>query len=241
MKFDILYEDNDIVAINKPSGMLSIPDRYNDSIPCLYHEVAKHYDQLFVVHRLDRDTSGIIVFAKNEESHRYMSQLFEGRDVAKYYLALVNGRPFKDSGSIIAPIAEHPTRKGRMSIQKKGRFAHTDYEVQEKWNGFSLLKLRIFTGRTHQIRVHLQHLGNPIVADPFYGDNMPLRLSSIKKKFKLSEKEEEERPLLSRLALHASQLIFHNARTEKVTIDAPLPKDMAVSVKQLDRWARQPD
>lgn len=236
MKFDILYEDDDIVAVNKPSGMLSIPDRYNDTIPCLYHEVALQYEKLFVVHRLDRDTSGLIVFAKNEESHKYMSQLFEGRDVEKYYLALVHGKPFKQSGTIIAPIAEHPVRKGRMSIQKKGRFAHTDYEIQEQWNGYSLLKLRIFTGRTHQIRVHMQHLGNPIIADPFYGNNEPLRLSTIKKKFKLSENEEEERPLLNRLALHASQLVFINRQGARTEINAPLPKDMSVSIKQLSRW-----
>lgn len=239
MKFEIIYEDDDIVALNKPSGLLSIPDRYNDTIPCLYHEVAKKYDKLFVVHRLDKDTSGLIVFAKSEESHKYMSQLFEGRDIEKYYLAIVNGKPFKSSGSIIAPIAEHPVRKGRMSIQKKGRFAHTDYEVLEMWNNFSLLKLRIFTGRTHQIRVHLQHLGNPVVCDPFYGNGGTLLLSSIKKKFKLGENEEEERPLLSRLALHASELIFIDRMGEKKRIEAPLPKDMSVTLKQLAKWSNK--
>lgn len=238
MKFEIVYEDDHIVAVNKPSGMLSIPDRYNNEIPCLYHEVAAHYPQLFVIHRLDRDTSGLIVFAKNEESHKYMSQLFESRDVEKYYLALVNGRPFKASGSIIAPIAEHPNHKGRMSVQKKGRFAHTDYEVLEVWNGYALLKLRIFTGRTHQIRVHMQHLGNPIVCDPFYGSGGTLLLSSIKKKFKLGDKEEEERPLLSRLGLHATQLIFIDMQGERREITAPLPKDMSVTIKQLGRWGK---
>ncbi len=238
MKFEIIYEDDDIVALNKPSGLLSIPDRYNDTIPCLYHEVAKAYDKLFVVHRLDKDTSGLIVFAKNEESHKYMSQLFEGRDIEKYYLAIVNGKPFKTSGSIVAPIAEHPTWKGRMSIQKKGRFAHTDYEVLESWSSFSLLKLRIFTGRTHQIRVHLQHLGTPVVGDPFYGNGGTLLLSSFKKKFKLAESEEEERPLLSRLGLHASELVFTDAKGVKKSITAPLPKDMSVTLKQLAKWAK---
>jgi 23S rRNA pseudouridine955/2504/2580 synthase/23S rRNA pseudouridine1911/1915/1917 synthase len=236
MKFEIVYEDDDIVAYNKPSGLLSIPDRYNAEIPCLYHMAAKDYPQLFVVHRLDKDTSGLITFAKNEESHKYMSQLFESRDVEKYYLTIVNGRPFKEKGSIVAPIAEHPTHKGRMSIQKKGRFAHTDYEIEKTWNQFSLLRLRIHTGRTHQIRVHMQHLGNPIVCDPFYGSGGTLLLSSIKKKFKLAENAEEERPLLSRLALHASQLKFTNSKGEKQEINAPLPKDLAVTIKQLDKW-----
>ncbi len=237
MKLEVIFENEDLVAYNKPSGLLSIPDRYNDTIPCLYHEAAKRYDKLFVLHRLDKDTSGVICFAKNEESHRYMSQLFEGRDVEKYYLAIVNGRPIKDAGSIVAPIAEHPNHKGRMSIQKKGRFAHTDYEVLEKWNGFSLLRLRIHTGRTHQIRVHLQHLGHPVVGDPFYGSGGTLLLSAFKKKFKLSEKEEEERPLISRLALHSTQLVFHSPKGERTIIDAPLPKDMAVTIKQLSKWA----
>jgi 23S rRNA pseudouridine1911/1915/1917 synthase len=238
MKFEIIYEDEDIVAVNKPSGLLSIPDRYNDTIPCLYHQLAANYKQLFVVHRLDKDTSGLIVFAKNEESHKYMSQLFEGRDVAKYYLAIVNGKPIKQAGTIIAPIAEHPVRKGRMSVQKKGRFAHTDYELKQSWNGFSLLRLRIFTGRTHQIRVHMEHLGNSIVCDPFYGTGGTLMLSSIKKKFKLAENEEEERPLLKRLALHASELIFVNRKGEPMDIIAPIPKDLNVAIKQLDKWGK---
>lgn len=236
MKFDIIFEDDDIVVMSKPSGLLSIPDRYNDAIPCLYHEAAAKYKQLFVVHRLDKDTSGLICFAKNEASHKFMSQLFESRDIEKYYLAIVNGRPIKASGSIVAPIAEHPNHKGRMSVQKKGRFAHTDYEVMQMWNGFSLMRLRIFTGRTHQIRVHMQHLGHPIVGDPFYGTGGKLLLSSVKKKFKLSENEEEERPLISRLALHASELIFTNAKGEKMHITAPLPKDMSVTIKQLNKW-----
>ena len=237
MKLEVIFKNEDLVAYNKPSGLLSIPDRYNDTIPCLYHEAAKHYDKLFVVHRLDKDTSGVICFARNEESHKYISGLFEGRDVEKYYLAIVHGRPIKQSGSIVAPIAEHPNHKGRMSIQKKGRFAHTDYEVLEKWNGFSLLKLRIHTGRTHQIRVHLQHLGHPIVGDPFYGNGSTLLLSAIKKKFKLSENEEAERPLISRLALHSNKLVLVSAGGERIEIEAPLPKDMAVTIKQLSKWA----
>jgi 23S rRNA pseudouridine1911/1915/1917 synthase len=238
MKLDIIYEDQDIVALNKPSGLLSIPDRYNNTIPCLYHEVAKHYEKLFVVHRLDKDTSGLILFAKNEESHKHLSQQFEGREIEKYYYAIVNGKPLQDSGSIIAALAEHPLHKGRMSVQKKGRFAHTDYVVEKVWNGYALLKLRIHTGRTHQIRVHMQHLGTPIVSDVFYGNGSPLLLSSIKRKFKLSDQELEERPLLSRLGLHATQLILLHPNGKSITIEAPLPKDMAVTIKQLDKWGK---
>lgn len=239
MRLEPIYEDSDIVAYNKPSGLLSIPDRYNKDIPCLYHLAAALHEDLFVVHRLDKDTSGVICFAKNEASHKYMSGLFESREPEKYYLALVHGRPMQQKGSITVPIAPHPVHKGRMSVQKKGRSSRTDYEVLEMWHAFSLLKLRLYTGRTHQIRVHLQHLGHPVVCDPFYGQESPVYLSAIKKKFKLSAKEDEvERPLLQRLGLHASSLIFTNAKGLRVEIEAPLPKDMAVTLKQLAKWAR---
>lgn len=239
MKLDLIYEDDNLVFYNKPSGMLSIPDRYNETIPNLYHEAAKHFDQLFVVHRLDKDTSGLICFAKSDRSHKYMSQLFENREVEKYYQGIVHGVPAKSSGSIIAPIAEHPNHKGRMSVQKKGRFSHTDYEVAQSWKGFSLLNIRIHTGRTHQIRVHLQHIGHPLVGDPFYGNGKSLYLSSIKKKFKLSANEEEERPMIGRLALHAARLVFTDPDGVRKDIRADLPKDMSVTLKLLTRWANQ--
>jgi 23S rRNA pseudouridine1911/1915/1917 synthase len=239
MKLDLIYEDENLVFYNKPSGMLSIPDRYNETIPNLYHEAAQHFDQLFVVHRLDKDTSGLICFAKNDRSHKYMSQLFENREVEKYYQGIVHGVPAKSSGSIIAPIAEHPNHKGRMSVQKKGRFSHTDYEVVQSWKGFSLLNIRIHTGRTHQIRVHMQHIGHPLVGDPFYGNGQSLYLSSIKKKFKRSANEEEERPMIGRLALHAARLVFTDPDGVRRDIRADLPKDMSVTLKLLTRWANQ--
>lgn len=238
MKFNPIYEDEDIIAFNKPSGMLSIPDRYNSELPNLYKEVSPHHGQLFLVHRIDKDTSGLMCFAKHEQSHKYMSQLFENRQIEKYYRALVHGHPLQPSGSITAPIAEHLTHKGRMVVQPKGRASRTDYETVESWKGYALLRLQLHTGRTHQIRVHLQFLGHPIVCDPFYGDGKPLLLSSIKKRYKHSGGlEEEERPLLARLALHASELIFTNEKGQHVHITAPLSKDMEATIKQLNKWA----
>ncbi len=236
MKLELCYEDADIVAYSKPSGLLSIPDRYNKDIPCLYHLAAAQHEQLFVVHRLDKDTSGLICFAKTAASHKYMSGLFEGRVMEKYYLALVHGRPQHDAATIDAAIAEHPVHKGRMSVQKRGRASRTDYEVLDRWNAFSLLRLRLYSGRTHQIRVHLQHLGHPVVCDSFYGQDSPILLSTIKKKFKLSEQELEEKPLLQRLGLHASELIFNNEQGKRIELSAPLPKDMAVTIKQIAKW-----
>lgn len=236
MKLDIIFENEDLIAFNKPSGLLSIPDRYNDLLPCLLNEAQKKYGKLFVVHRLDKDTSGLICFAKNEASHRYFSRLFQDRKVTKFYLAIVQGIPLKPAFSIKAPIDAHPVQKGRMCISKKGKPAHTDYEIIRMWKNFSLLKVQIHTGRTHQIRVHLQHIGHPVVGDAFYGSGESLLLSSFKRKFKLSEKEDEERPLLNRLALHASALQFTAEDGTMILIEAPLPKDMNAVLNQFSKW-----
>jgi len=238
VKLEIIYESENIIAFNKPSGLRSIPDRFNAELPNLHHLAEARYGRLFIVHRLDKDTSGVICFARNEEAHRYLSLLFQGREVEKFYMALVNGRPMQAKGSITEPIAEHPVKKGRMIVFKKGKPSHTDYEVIKSWSGYSLLRLQIHTGRTHQIRVHLEHLGTPVVGDPLYGNGQPLFLSSIKKKFRLSDAEEAERPLLGRLALHAQQIIFRDPGGNTISIEAPLPKDMEASVKQLDKWSQ---
>lgn len=237
MKLEVIFESEDIIAFNKPSGLRSIPDRFNAELPCLHHVAEAKYGKLFTVHRLDKDTSGVICFAKNEETHKYLSLLFQGRDIEKYYIALVNGKPMQSEGSIKEAIAEHPVKKGKMTIFKKGRPSHTDYKVIKSWNGYSLLQLQIHTGRTHQIRVHLEYLGTPVVCDPLYGTGQPLLLSSIKKKFKLSVNEEEERPLLNRLALHAQKIMFKAADGTDLIIEAPVPKDIEASIKQLDKWS----
>jgi 23S rRNA pseudouridine955/2504/2580 synthase/23S rRNA pseudouridine1911/1915/1917 synthase len=148
----------------------------------------------------------------------------------------VQGRPLQEKGSILAPLAAHPVQKGRMCVQKKGKPAHTDYEVLETWSNFSLLRLRLHTGRTHQIRVHLKTIGHPIVADPFYGSGDSLMLSSFKKRYNLSKDEEAERPLLNRLALHAAHLKFMAEDGTEINIEAPLPKDLNALVRQLNKW-----
>lgn len=229
----ILFENDDFVALNKPSGLLSIPDRHNDALDAMSTLLKKHYGQIFTVHRLDRDTSGIILFAKHEAAHKYLSQLFESRDVEKYYLGIVNGELPQLEGSIQAPIIDHPVQKGKMATATKGRSAWTDYKVEESFGLFSLLKLRIHTGRTHQIRVHMKHLGHPIAVDEMYGSAKPVMLSAIKKKFKLGKHTEEERPLLARLALHAWQLKFTDEKGVKHVLEAPLPKDMQAVLQQL--------
>lgn len=236
MNLEILYEDQDLVVVNKPAGIPVIPDRFNTEAPCINKMLEVQLGQrVWVVHRLDRDTSGVLCLALNEQAHRYMSQQFQDHQVGKFYAGLVHGRVMQESATIEAAIAEHPTVKGKMVVNRKGKPSITDYKVVSRWPLHTLLQFRIHTGRTHQIRVHMQSIGHPIVADRLYGDGKPFLLSGIKKKYKLSGKDEEERPLLQRLALHAYRLMFLKEDGTEVVVDAPLPKDIAACVSQLNK------
>lgn len=238
MKIETLYEDDDLIIVNKPAGLLVVPDRFDHELPSLNKQLeAMTGQKIWVVHRLDRDTSGVICFAKNEQAHRYLSMLFQERNVNKFYAGLVNGIVIPPEGRIESPIAEHPAANGKMIVAKKGKMAVTDYKVVEQWPLYSLLQFQIHTGRTHQVRVHMQSIGHPIVCDPLYGDGEPFLLSRIKRKYRMSEKDEEEKPLLSRLALHAYRLEFEKEDGTLVSVEAPLPKDIAACVKQLNKWA----
>ncbi len=228
---DILFEEENFIALNKPAGMLSIPDRIQ-SEPSLKDFLKEKYGEIFTVHRLDKGTSGVIIFAKNEATHKQLSQIFETRNVEKVYFGLVQGNVAKQSGSIHEPIAEHFSKNGKMMIHAKGKIALTDYETVEKFRLFTWMKFKIHTGRTHQIRVHMQDLGNPIVCDELYGNAEPVYLSKIKKKYNLSKNEENEKPILSRLALHAASLKFQ-FNEKDFFIEAPLPKDLKALLQQL--------
>ncbi len=232
MKLDIIFENEDFIAINKPSGLLSIPDRFGKD-PSLKSILQEQRDHIFTIHRLDRDTSGLIVFAKNQATHKSLSQQFEGREVEKYYLGLVSGTLMTKKGTIDVPIMEHPGKTTLMMTHRKGKPSVTDYEVLEEFGLFSWIQFRIHTGRTHQIRVHTKHLGNSIICDELYGDAQPVLLSSIKRKFKLSKNELEERPILNRLALHSYRIKFVDAKGNKFDLEAPLQKDLKATLQQL--------
>jgi len=232
---DIIFENEKFIAVNKPSGLLTIPDRHNEAITSLYKTVQQQYEKIFIVHRLDKDTSGIILFAKDEVTHKFLSQLFEQRGVEKYYLGIIQGTLQHKKGIVEEPIAEHPVHKGMMAVNKKGKPSITEYEVKEEYGIYSLVKLRIHTGRTHQIRVHMKHIGHPIACDELYGDPKAILLSSFKKKFKLSRHDAEERALLSRLALHSYQLKFKDSDNKDQDLKAEMPKDMRALLQQLKK------
>lgn len=237
MNPEIIFEDEHIVAYNKPSGMLSIPHRFDNSQASLQAIAERRYGKIYVVHRIDKDTSGLILFAKTPEAHRHFSLAFQNRQVEKHYRAICTGIPVKDSGEIEAALMEHPTIKGKMVINKKGKPAHSVYTVLKKWAGYSYIDVQIFTGRMHQIRVHLQSIGTPIVADPLYGSESFLYLSSFKKKFKSSGNYESELPLMGRLALHAYSIRVTHLDGRELQLEAPEPKDFRATIKQLDKWA----
>lgn len=229
---EILLETEQFVVLNKAPGILSIPDRMQ-SEPSLKDKLLEKYGHIFTVHRLDKDTSGIILFAKDETTHKFFSKAFENHTVEKYYLGLVQGVLPNQSGSIDGPIMEHVAQKGLMIVNKNGKPSLTDYEVVEALGKYSLVKFRIHTGRTHQIRVHAKNIGHPIACDPLYGDGQPILLSSLKKKYKLSKQEEEERPILNRVALHSYQLKFTDATGKAFDLMAEPPKDIRALLQQL--------
>ncbi len=214
--------------------MLSIPDR-TQSEPSLKDLLIQKYGSIFTIHRLDKETSGIILFAKDEETHKFFSKQFEERFVEKYYVGLVHGSLPTASGTIDAPIMEHPIFKGQMVINKNGKASITDYTVMEDLSKYSLVKFQLHTGRTHQIRVHAKNIGHPLVCDPLYGDGKPVMLSAIKKKFKLSKHDDEERPLLNRVGLHSYQLKFKDAEGKEFDLIAELPKDIRALMQQLKK------
>ncbi len=234
---EIISENNEWIAVNKPAGLLSIPGREGKE-PSLKKILQDKYGNIFTVHRLDKETSGVIVFAKNETTHRHLSLQFQKNQTEKVYTGFVMGSLMEKSGSVDAPIAEHPAQKGMMVVNNKGKSSITDYEVLNDFGIYSWMQFQIHTGRTHQIRVHMKHIGHPIVCDPLYGDGKPVFLSSFKHRFNLSKNVEEERPLLNRLALHASRLKFQDKKGALVDIEAPLPKDLKALLQQLQKWKK---
>lgn len=239
MRPELIFENEDIVVVNKPSGMLAIPDRHDAEKPSVLTFLRSRMSDVIPVHRIDRDTSGCICFAKNAGAHAFMNQLFEERKVEKTYHAIVHGTPNPLKGRIEAALMEHPVKKGKMIVNRtKGKQAITEYQVMESFGKFSYVECHLITGRTHQIRVHLSDMGCPIVCDPMYGQPNPVYVSQLKKDYHLAKHLLDETPLLQRLSLHAYQLSFTNNHGEHISVEAPLPKDMKAMLQQCRKWLR---
>lgn len=236
MKTEIVFEDEHLLAVNKPAGLLTIPDRFRKDIPNLFAMLSKSRDELYTVHRLDKFTSGGLLFAKSKEVHKALSELFMERIPEKYYLAIVDGVPRETHGEIEQPLTESMVTRGKMLIHPRGKKSKTSYEVIDNYVKFSLLKIKIHTGRLHQIRVHLSHIGHPLMVDPLYGNRESFLLSEIKgRKFRM-KKGDEERPLLTRQPLHSHRLILpHPVSGEKLELEFDPPKDIRATINQLEK------
>lgn len=237
VEFSLVYEDSSLIVLNKPPGLVIHPAPGHPN-GTLVHGLLRHCNDLSgiggvlrpgIVHRLDKDTSGLIVIAKNDRAHGFLSSQFKDRTIKKRYLALVHGILKEEEGEIDLPIGRHPKRRKEMAVlQSRGKRALTLwFKMEELGGNFSLLAVTLKTGRTHQIRVHFSHIGHPIVGDPVYGfkrnwwrKNFPLAMSIA--------------PEINRQMLHAETLGFIHPDSGKYReFNAPIPDDMDYIIKCL--------
>jgi len=220
-----IYEDDDFIALNKPAGMLAIPDRFNKELINLYDSLTDKYGKIFIVHRLDKDTSGVIVFAKNAEAHRGLSIKWEKGEVNKSYYALLIGHVEKKQGTISLPIAPLKKKKGVMVVgRRNGKKSVTFYKVIKDFKDYSLVEAAPKTGRTHKIRVHFAFIGHPIAGDILY--NRKEAIGKLGLKSQKIDSPAQSKIEISRLALHAIELRFvHYKKKETIKIRAEIPGD----------------
>ncbi len=235
--FDIIHEDDDLLVINKKSGVLSIPDRFNKFAPNIYSQLNKHYGQVFIVHRLDRDTSGVMMFAKNAETHKELNLDFESNDIRRVYHTIVDGLVFQDNFEIDIPLRASKKHLGTTIPSAKGKPSLTIVKVLERFRNQTLLECELKSGRHHQIRVHLKTVGHPLLVDELYGKNSFFLLSYIKSKVNL-KKGTEEIPIISRLTMHSHYLEFtHPTTKQRLSFNADYQKDFAALLQILRKYA----
>ena len=228
----ILFEDDNIIVVNKPPFVSSLDDRNGETINMLRLAKAE-FEDIQVCHRLDRETSGALIFAKNPETYRNVSMQFEHREVNKIYHAIVDGQHRFEGLMVELPIGIG--NKGMVRIDRaEGKPAETEFNTKQLFKHYSLLECKPKTGRMHQIRIHLATQRAPITGDDLY-NGKPFFLSKIKRGYKLS-KDQEELPLMKRFALHAKQVGFKNMAGEQILIDAPYPKDFETALKMLQKF-----
>ena len=236
----VLFEDEHMVAINKPPQMVVHPAKGNWK-GTLTSALAFHFNQLSsvggetrpgIVHRLDRDTSGVILVAKTDEAHRVLASQFEHRSVEKEYFAIVTPAPDRDRDMIDKPIGAHPYQREKKTIREghsTSRSAQSFYEVIKRYRGFATVRVRPKTGRTHQIRVHLAHVGCAVLCDKLYSGRASIKRSQ------LDPRCEDDGVLLDRQALHAFKIEFdHPQSGERMSVTAELPDDLRETIKMIE-------
>ena len=221
---DILYQDSDVVIVNKPCGMVVHPAAGNED-RTLVNALLYHVKDLSgiggemrpgIVHRLDKDTSGLILIAKNDKAHTVLSEQFKERSMEKHYRAVAFGNFPNESGLIDAPIARHPVDRKKMAIVPGGKPSQTEWKVLEHLRSAAYLDVHLLTGRTHQIRVHMHSIGHPLLGDRIYAPNIKTSTH------------------IPRLMLHAYSLSFtHPTSLERITLTAPLPEEFSASLEKL--------
>jgi len=247
----ILYRDEHLLAIDKPAGLASVRERWTDDDSALVkvwdllREADEEARKPRVVHRLDKGTTGALVFATSLAAARALSRQFREREVEKTYEALVLGTPPAERGTIEANIDDDPHRPGRVRIvPKRGKPSVTDWRRVEGFRGFSLLEVTPHSGRMHQIRVSMRHEGYPLAVDLEYGGRDGIFLSQLKPRYK-PKKDRPEKALIGRLSLHARRIaLAHPITGERLSIEAPRPKDFELALKNLRRYrklAERPD
>ena len=230
IELDVVYEDDDIIVVNKPSGMVVHPAPGNEN-KTLVNALLYHCKGTLsgingvirpgIVHRIDKDTSGLLVVAKNDEAHVFLSSLLKEHGIKRVYHAVVTGHLKENEGTIDAPIARHPTNRKKMAVVAGGREAITHYKTIEEFSGFTYAKMELETGRTHQIRVHMSHIGHPIMGDTVYGGG--------KTPF-----EKAHKSLIDGQMLHAKELSFPHPRTKEIVhFECPLPENFEKILKIL--------
>jgi tRNA pseudouridine32 synthase / 23S rRNA pseudouridine746 synthase len=228
----VLWEDESLLVVNKPAGLPTLPDGYDPDFPHVKGVLEPDYGQLWIVHRLDKDTSGILLLARTADAHRALNKQFETRRVKKVYHALVKGVPDWKERQINLPLLADGDRNHRTLVEpRKGKPARTLLRVLESYRRYSLVEALPETGRTHQVRVHLASVGYPLVCDQLYGDGQEVYLSEVKTAYRPGKGE--ERPLLARLGLHARELhLLHPLSGEEVSYQAPHSKDFGAVLTQ---------
>lgn len=225
----ILFENADFFVVNKLPFISTLSDR--SGAKCLLDYARAYKIESQACHRLDKETSGALVFAKHPGAYRHLNMQFEHREVDKVYHALVDGIHLFENRKVLAPIQK--LTDGTVAVQSRGKQAETYFDTLKAYKNHTLVECRPTTGRMHQIRIHLSHVGAPITGDIQYGGKL-FFLSSVKRGFK-TKKWTEEEPLIKRFALHAFKLRFKGLDGEIIEVEAPYPPDFAALIKQLEK------